>query len=51
MKNDKQSTVGAGVGFESTVRVTGYLTRTDRVNNAKYDEITHREKHTTEQSK
>ena len=37
--------IGTGVGFERTVRVTGYLTRTERMNHGKQCEVHDRVKH------
>lgn len=41
----KNTLIGVNVGFERTVRVTGYLTRTERMNHGKQCEVHDRVKH------
>lgn len=41
----KETLIGKGVSFERVRRITGYLAKTDRFNDAKLDELNHRVKH------
>lgn len=41
----KDTLIGTGVNFERVRRITGYLSRTERFNDAKRDELNHRVKH------
>lgn len=41
----KESLIGAGVPFDRVRRITGYLAKTTRFNDAKLDELKSRVKH------
>ena len=44
----KDTLIGEGVGFDHYARITGYIAKVQRFNNAKKDELKDRVKHDTD---